>query len=479
MPIQYLLAQFIFLLISPCHIKIVHPQILQLLGPNSIFGFNNLNSANIMECKRFFENITNIESLNHHQYASFENCVYYFLANRAQQQVASSGLHFGTASLQPIASMPPNYSQIRLLVAKITIQHFQLNEFLRSIDIVGYLELRWRDERLVWDQSQFKVPQIRIGSASHIWVPYLTGQGYETALHNDNEQMEVRKIEVKNTGNVSAIMGFKFSTFCDDTDFKHFPNDIYKCCFYLEPLISRPLIKLITDGQPVFTDPKYFRDYGWSLTGSIPSVYQDPANITQMGFCLNLQRSSSTLKIELEIPTLACGFLLISAPVFGLIASIKSQIYAKLFLLLLQFINLLLFSQRIAPQMGSSANTPIIVEIHELGLVLNMVSIIFSSTIMALTKLRIYNQPPWDSLIYISTLINKFVNISVSNSDHEDLEHLEMKKDIETTNENVNIQRDDIINRFRYDWIRCFLALHTIGIVFISLFFLMGYFIIH
>jgi len=58
MPIQYLLAQFIFLLISPCHIKIVHPQILQLLGPNSIFGFNNLNSANIMECKRFFENIT-------------------------------------------------------------------------------------------------------------------------------------------------------------------------------------------------------------------------------------------------------------------------------------------------------------------------------------------------------------------------------------------------------------------------------------
>jgi len=40
--------------------------------------------------------------------------------------------------------------------------------------------------------------------------------------------MEVRKIEVKNTGNVSAIMGFKFSTFCDDTDFKHFPNDIYK-----------------------------------------------------------------------------------------------------------------------------------------------------------------------------------------------------------------------------------------------------------
>jgi len=47
------------------------------------------------------------------------------------------------------------------------------------------------------------------------------------------------------------------------------------------------LIKLITDGQPVFTDPKYFRDYGWSLTGTIPSVYQDPANITQVILLVN------------------------------------------------------------------------------------------------------------------------------------------------------------------------------------------------
>ncbi|KAF7632089.1 Neur_chan_LBD domain-containing protein [Meloidogyne graminicola] len=468
MRLRILFIIFIFLLISPCHIKVAHQQILQLLGPNSIFGFNNLNSANIMECKRFFENITNVESLNHHQYSSFENCIYYFLANRVQQQVVSSGLHFGSASFQPISSLPPSFNQIKLFVAKITIQHFQLNEFLRSLDIVGYLELRWRDERLTWDQPQFKVSQIRIASASHIWLPYLTGQGSETALHNDNEQMEVRRIDVKNNGNVTAIMGFKFSTFCDDTDFKHFPNDvykcyIYKCCFYLEPLISRPLVKLVADGQPVFTDPKYFRDYGWSLTGSIPSIFQDPSNITQMGFCLNLQRTTSTLKTELEVPAFACGLLLFFSPVLGLISSIKIQIYSKFFLLLLQFINLLLFSQRIAPQMGSSSGTPIIVQVHEFGLVLNLISIILSSTVMALTKLRIYNHPPWDLLIYISTLINKFVKIFDSTSDHEDLEQLEMKKEIETSNENENAQKENIMNRFRSDWIRCFLSLHVIG----------------
>jgi hypothetical protein len=47
---------------------------------------------------------------------------------------------------------------------------------MRDLNIVGYLELRWFDDRLQWDQQQFKVPQIRIASASHIWVPYLTGQ---------------------------------------------------------------------------------------------------------------------------------------------------------------------------------------------------------------------------------------------------------------------------------------------------------------
>jgi hypothetical protein len=40
--------------------------------------------------------------------------------------------------------------------------------------------------------------------------------------------MEVRKIEARNTGNLTAVLGFKFSTFCDDTDFKNFPDDVYR-----------------------------------------------------------------------------------------------------------------------------------------------------------------------------------------------------------------------------------------------------------
>lgn len=63
---------------------------------------------------------------------AFEQCLYYFLANRAQHQAASA---FG--AVHPIATLPPNFavtgaqkgavgSQVKVRVGQITLQHFQL-----------------------------------------------------------------------------------------------------------------------------------------------------------------------------------------------------------------------------------------------------------------------------------------------------------------------------------------------------------------
>lgn len=35
------------------------------------------------------------------------------------------------------------------------------------------------------------------------------------------------------------------------------------------------------DGSPIYTDPKYFRDYGWHMSGTVPTVQLDPAGIAQ------------------------------------------------------------------------------------------------------------------------------------------------------------------------------------------------------
>src|SRR4051812_5177215 len=69
----------------------------------------------------------------------------------------------------------------------------------------------------------------------------------------------------------------------------------------------------------------------------------------QLNFCINLQRSSSSVKIELWVATYSTVLLFLFSPLFG---TIQTQIALKLFLFLLQMLTLQLFSNRIAAHMG-------------------------------------------------------------------------------------------------------------------------------
>ncbi|KAI6222288.1 Efk-1 [Aphelenchoides fujianensis] len=80
---------------------------------------------------------------------------------------------------------------VKVRIGQITLQHFQLNEFLKDLNIVGYMEIQWDDQRLSWDQSQWKLEKLQIHSANHVWIPVLSSQSYETSLRND-DVMEVR-----------------------------------------------------------------------------------------------------------------------------------------------------------------------------------------------------------------------------------------------------------------------------------------------
>jgi hypothetical protein len=94
-------------------------------------------AINQLDPCRYFENVSDVQQLNHHEYVAFEQCLYYFLANRAQHQAANA---FG--AIHPIATLPPAYGgnkggagnsgggpqqkEIRVRVGQITLQHFQL-----------------------------------------------------------------------------------------------------------------------------------------------------------------------------------------------------------------------------------------------------------------------------------------------------------------------------------------------------------------
>ncbi|KAH7728300.1 CBN-LGC-21 protein [Aphelenchoides avenae] len=380
-------------------------------------------------------------------------------------------------AVHPIATLPPIYGggndqkSIKVRAGQITLQHFQLNEFLKDLNIVGYLELQWDDSRLSWEKTQWKVDKLQIHSANHIWIPVLSSQAYETSLRND-DVMEVRRLETSNRGNVSAMVSFSLKAFCDDSDFRHFPDDLYKCCFTLEPHFHQDLITLETDGLPVFTDPKYFRDYGWSMSGTIPTINPDP----NLNFCINLQRSSSAVKIELSVPTWATAILFLFSPFLG---SIRTQLYVKLFLLLLQILTLQLFSNRIAPHLGSAAATPVLMAIHELAIVLNTISIVVSLVIWMLSRFR-RTLPPWNWLIRASTVVNKFVcvfNTPAEWSGNVDVNALEMEKG----NPVNGIPPPPSLpgsSRYQADWNAAFAAIHGIAVTFLCIVFILGYLLI-
>ncbi|GMT02801.1 hypothetical protein PENTCL1PPCAC_24975, partial [Pristionchus entomophagus] len=417
--------------------------LLLLLVPVSLcqrvlFDARETSGEKLDACQYLLKNITNVELLAQHEYAALERCLYYYLAGEAVKGSAHTGIP------HPIASLAPNFNSrepVLINFHQVVLQHFELNEFLRDISIHGYIEIGWKDTRLQWNSDQWKADTLRIQAASHIWVPVFTQQNYDTALRN-GDGFELRRIETSSRGNVSAILAFSLRTFCDDTDFASYPDDTYKCCFSLEAQMNQEVIDFSTDNLPVFTDPKYFREYGWKVSGTVPKVVQDP---------------SQEPEIEMTVPLIACALLFLLSPFFG---TIRTQIFFKLFLVCMQLLTLLLFSNRIAAHLGSAQSTPRLLRFLEFAIILNVLSVAASVFLHAAGRIR-RTLPPWALLIKISSIVNHVVCVLHSSPDEEEA----MEKGSAAG------------GNFQKDWTAAFTAIHALTMASISLIFLLGYII--
>ncbi|VDM23930.1 unnamed protein product [Toxocara canis] len=400
---------------------------------------------------------SDVETLEQHQFGILEQCLYYYLAGEAQRKASNFGVAHALASLPP--SVGPKPSPIAIKFHQITLQHFQLNEFLKDLTINGYMEVSWEDPRLSWDQQQWKFSKMTVHSIAHIWVPILTAQTYDTAIRN-GDFMEMRKIQVLYNGTVDTLINFSLKTFCDDADFKNFPDDVYKCCYQIEPHLNQDIIQFVTDGKPVYTDPKYFRDYGWFMSGTVPSVRADGTQLTQLGFCINLQRASNSIRTELTLPMTVTAILFLLSPFLG---QIHIQITAKMFILFLQFITLQLFSNRIAPFLGSASATPKLLRFHEYAMTMNTLSIAVSIFLWMCSKIR-RNLPPWGWLIQCSQVINKFFCIFNSTDLGFD--------------EASSLEKGGISTNYQADWTNAFVAIHGVAVTIVSVLFVLGYLLV-
>ncbi|VDN58444.1 unnamed protein product [Dracunculus medinensis] len=415
----------------------------------------NLPSIHSLNSCQYLQNISDVETLDRHQYNILEQCLYYYLAGEAQRKAGRFG------GIRAIVTLSPNSESKSIPVTinfhQITLQHFELNEFTKDITIQGYMAVSWIDKRLSWNENDWNLKKLSINSIAHVWVPLITAQTYETALRN-GDLLEMRKIEANSNGTVNAIINFSLRTFCDDADFQNFPDDVYRCCFQLEPHINQN-VEFTTNGRPIFTDPRYFRDYGWLLSGTVPVIQNYATSITQLVFCMNLQRSTNSVRIELTLPTTITSLLFLITPLFG---KIQLQIFTKLFVLFLQFLALQLFSNRIAPHLGSAAATPKLLKFHEYAMMINTMSILISVILWMLARIR-RRLPPWAWLIQLSQIVNGL--LCAFNSSELAITELPLEK-VETT------------SSYQSDWANAFNAIHSVAVGTISIVFILGYIII-
>ncbi|MFH4977315.1 hypothetical protein AB6A40_004024 [Gnathostoma spinigerum] len=419
------------------------------------------NNINLDTCQ-YLKNVTDVEMLDQHQYATLEQCLYYYLAEEAQKKQKRFGILNALAALPPQAGTKS--TPIKVFFQQVTLQHYELDEFRKELNIHGYMNVSWNDPRLRWDENTWKLKDLKIHTPNHVWVPVITSQSLETALRN-GDAMEFRRVVAMSNGTLRTLINFSLKTFCDDTDFKSFPQDVYKCCYTFEPHFNQENLDFKTNGLPIFTDPKHFRDSGWSMSGSPPTTYHEAGNLPQVGFCVHLQRATSSLWIELTVPTTVCTVLLLLTPVFG---HVHIQLTAKMFIILLQFIAMMLFSNRIAPHFGTASATPKILRFHEFAIVMNTLSICCSAVIWTLIRIR-RTLPPWGWLIRWSHFVNRCLcRFNLADSSNVD----------STLNANKGLSQQLPNADYQSDWTNAFIAIHSLSTFAMSVIVAFGYLVL-
>lgn len=152
----------------------------------------------------------------------------------------------------------------------------------------------------------------------------------------NGDYVEFKRIKVYSNGTVTSLMNYNLQSFCD-VDSQNFPYDVHTCCVRLRPTLYENIVdfKLATIMENKI-DTRFFRETGYRADKiEFTSIYDEMNGVATLNCCLNITRSNSTMQIELAIPMAICAVLMLIAPLFG---SMKTQLYVKLFTLLLQYL---------------------------------------------------------------------------------------------------------------------------------------------
>ncbi|XP_014250132.1 acetylcholine receptor subunit alpha-like 1 isoform X2 [Cimex lectularius] len=292
---------------------------------------------------------------------------------------------------------PAQHSDTTNVDLAITVRYVHVDDKRFMLTVHGWLKMVWHDEKLKWNETEYKGLTMLYLADHELWQPDITL--FNSAVGNTLDHYGNSHSIAYCSGTVLWVPPAQFIVYCN-LDLTHWPFDTQMCHLILGSWTSSgDQINLTAIEETVNGDTLGVDGSEWKLlkveTKRKVTFYAccDEPYI-QVYIYLTVSRLSATYYSAIVLPTI--GMVLMTLSLFWLSPHTQERMVLSATILLLICIYLVYFSQRL-PATGS--NTPLIVSFYSYHLILVVLAIIMSVVTYNLASLK--KPVPW----YIQNIV--------------------------------------------------------------------------
>ncbi|KAL7045518.1 hypothetical protein ACKWTF_002249 [Chironomus riparius] len=350
---------------------------------------------------------------------------------------------------------PEDASVTTNLYISLTVIHMELHETKGILETHAWIKLKWTDNKLKWNISDYdNITHFHV-SADEIWTPDLTVYNSAEAQIIDHFA-KTNKIIYSN-GDILWVPTAKFETYCN-MDLKIWPFDEQKCEIKIGSwTYNSNQINLKMDMVTPIDAKSHYNNLEWEVLNGTAERHEKfysccPEPYGDVTFYLNFRRRSPMFKAIAIVPAAAIVFMTLTA--FWLPPQAGEKLLLNGFACIMICILLMYFSQ-LLPILAASS--PIIVTIYSHTLYLLCISFIISAIVINMSRNR-KSQP----------------NTIIGDNQAEELKKapFEENDDIQIIQTNIRTKAQLIQN----EWIHLASIIDRIAfVIYVIIFILMGF----
>ena len=185
-----------------------------------------------------------------------------------------------------------NTEPISIQISCGVSEMLNLDETENSLTLNVFFAIRWKDDLLTWNSSQYNETDMILAPTDKIWLPDIVvgnGIGESKTLSNKNEI-----VRLSSDGNIAWWPYSDLKTLCD-VDITKYPFDRQTCHLQLDPWVADASMQVFRAPNVPDTFDSYKGNSQWILVKSqnfYKSVYVEPYTFSRYIFQITLQRRS-------------------------------------------------------------------------------------------------------------------------------------------------------------------------------------------